>query len=51
VIAIFPDRESSLRYVCLRLVEIDEKWQTTRRYRKMPQEDQSPENDDMLLRD
>ena len=51
VIGIFPNRESCLRYVCLRLMEIDEEWQTGRRYMKIPQEDQNSEKDDTVLRE
>jgi len=40
-----------MRYVCLRLMEIDEEWQTGRRYMKMPEEDQDSEKDDTLLRE
>ena len=49
VIGIFPNQESCLRYVCLRLMEIDEEWQTGRRYMKINKEDQIPEQDDPLL--
>jgi len=51
VIGIFPNRESCMRYVCLRLMEIDEEWQTGRRYMKMPEEDQDSEKNDTLLRE
>jgi putative transposase len=51
VIGIFPNKESCLRYVCLRLMEIDEEWQTGRRYMKMPEEDQDLEKNDTLLRE
>jgi putative transposase len=51
VIGIFPNKESCLRYVCLRLMEIDEEWQTGRRYMKMPEEDQNSEKNDTLLRE
>lgn len=32
VIGIFPNKESFLRYICLRPMEIDGEWQTGRRY-------------------
>ena len=51
VIGIFPNRESCMRYVCLRLMEIDEEWQTGRRHMKMPEEDQDSEKNDILLRE
>ncbi|MBE3086723.1 MAG: transposase [Bacteroidetes bacterium] len=51
VIGIFPNKESCLRYVCLRLMEIDEEWQTGRRYMKMSKEDQNLEKNDTLLRE
>jgi len=51
VIGIFPNRESCLRYVCLRLMEIDEEWQTGKRYMKIPEEDQDSEKNDTLLRE
>jgi putative transposase len=51
VIGIFPNRESCLRYVSLRLMEIDEEWQTGRKYMNMPEEDQDSEKNDTLLRE
>lgn len=51
VISTFPNRESCLRYVCLRLMEIDEEWQTRRRYMKMLQEDKNLNQNDNLLRE
>ena len=38
-----------MRYVSLRLMEIDEEWQIGRRYMKMGKEDQFPHVDDPLL--
>ena len=38
-----------MRYVSLRLMEIDEEWQIGRRYMKMGKEDQFPHEDDPLL--
>jgi len=38
-----------MRYASLRLIEIDEEWQTGRRYMKMGREDQFPHEDDPLL--
>ena len=51
VIGIFPNKESCLRYVCLRLMEIDEEWQTGRRYMKMPEEEKDSNQNDTLLRE
>ncbi len=49
VVGIFPNQESCLRYVCMRLMEIDEQWQTGRRYMKIIKEDQDLEQHDPLL--
>jgi putative transposase len=49
VVGIFPNQESCLRYVCMRLMEIDEEWQTGRRYMRITREDQSLEHNDPLL--
>ena len=49
VVGIFPNQESCLRYVCMRLMEIDEQWQTGRRYMKINKEDQFSQEDDPLL--
>ena len=49
VVGIFPNQESCLRYVCMRLMEIDEEWQTGRRYMKITKEDQFSLEDDPLL--
>jgi putative transposase len=49
VVGIFPNQESCLRYVCMRLMEIDEQWQTGRRYMKITKEDEDLEQDDPLL--
>ena len=49
VVGIFPNQESCLRYVCIRLMEIDEEWQTGRRYIKITKEDQNLEQNDPLL--
>jgi len=51
VVGIFPNKASCLRYSCLRLMEIDEEWQTGRRYMKMPEEDQESKQNDTLLRE
>ena len=51
VIGIFPNRESCMRYVCLRLMEIDEGWQTGRRYMKMPEDDNKSDQNNTLLRE
>jgi len=49
VVGIFPNQESCLRYASLRLMEIDEEWQTGRRYLKINKEDQFLQEDDPLL--
>ena len=49
VVGIFPNQESYLRYICLRLMEIDEEGQTGRRYMKINKEDQFSQEDDPLL--
>jgi transposase-like protein len=51
VVGIFPNQESCLRYVCMRLMEIDEEWQTGRRYMKINKEDQFSQEDDLLLKE
>jgi transposase-like protein len=51
VIGIFPNQASCLRYACMRLMEIDEEWQTGRRYMKITKEDQYSQEDDALLRE
>jgi transposase-like protein len=50
VIGIFPNRESCLRYACLRLMEIDEDWQTGRKYMKMI-EDEDSDTGEGLIKD
>jgi len=50
VVGIFPNKASCLRYSCLRLMEIDEHWQTGRRYMNMPEEDRKKDMDDTLLK-
>ena len=49
VVGIFPNQKSCMRYVSLRLMEIDEEWQTGRRYMKIRKEDQFQHVDDPLL--
>jgi len=49
VIGIFPNRESCLRYACCILMEIDEEWQTRRKYIKMSEEDRESDIDDDLM--
>jgi putative transposase len=49
VVGIFPNQQSCMRYVCMRLMEIDEQWQTGRRYMKINKEDQFLQEDDPLL--
>jgi transposase-like protein len=49
VVGIFPNQESCLRYVCMRLMEIDEEWKTGRRYMKITKEDEDLEQYDPLL--
>jgi transposase-like protein len=48
VIGIFPNRESCLRYACLRLMEIDEDWQTGRKYMKMIEDEDSDTDEDLI---
>ena len=48
MIGIFPNRESCLRYACLRLMEIDEDWQTGRKYMKMIEDEDSDTDEDLL---
>ena len=50
VVGIFPNKASCMRYSCLRLMEIDEHWQTGRRYMNMPEEDHKKDMDDTLLK-
>ena len=49
VVGVFPNQESCMRYVCMRLMEIDEEWQTGRRHMKINKEDQFLQVDDPLL--
>ena len=49
VVGIFYNQKYCMRYASLRLMEIDEEWQTGRRYMKMGKEDQFPHEDDPLL--
>jgi len=51
VVGIFPNRASCLRYSCLRLMEIDEGWQTGRRYMNMPEENCKTDMANRLLRE
>ena len=51
VVGIFPDQASCLRYTCLRLMEIDESWQTGRRYMELPEDDQNSDRNDALLKE
>jgi len=51
VVGIFPDKASCLRYACLRLMEIDERWQTGRKYMKIPEDDQKTDTSDTLLKE
>jgi putative transposase len=51
VIGIFPNKTSCLRYSCLRLMEIDERWQIDRRYMKISEEDQKTDTHDALLKE
>ena len=48
VIGIFPNRESCLRYACLRLMEIDEDWQTGRKYIKIIEDEDSDTDEDLI---
>lgn len=47
VVGIFPNRESCIRYACCLLMEIDEDWQTGRRYMRMEEND-TEETDEFL---
>ncbi len=47
VVGIFPNRESCIRYACCQLMEIDEDWQTGRRYMKM-EEKETDETEDFM---
>ena len=49
VVGVFTNQESCMRYVCMRLMEIDEEWQTGRRHMKINKEDQFLQVDDPLL--
>jgi putative transposase len=49
VVGIFPDKASCLRYASLRLMEIDENWQTGRRYMKLPEDNRNSDMNDSLL--
>lgn len=49
VVGIFPNRESCIRYACSLLMEIDEEWQTNRRYMRMVKEDNSADFDEDLM--
>ena len=52
VVGIFPDKASCLRYASLRLMEIDENWQTGRKYIKISQEEnQNSDTSDTLLKE
>ena len=50
VMGIFPNQESCLRYACCVLMEIDEDWQTRRKYMKMI-EDEDFDTDEDLIKD
>lgn len=39
VVGIFPNRNSCIRYTCCLLMEIDEDWQTGRRYMRIPEKE------------
>ena len=47
VVGIFPNGESCIRYACCLLMEIDEDWQTGRRYMKI-EETEPGETEDLL---
>ncbi len=48
VVGIFPNQESCLRYACCILMEIDEDWQTGRRYMKMTEDEDSDTDEDLM---
>ena len=47
-IRIFPNRVSCLRYACCILMEIDEDWQTGRKYMKMIEDEDSNTDEDLI---
>lgn len=47
VVGIFPNRESCIRYACSILMEVDEDWQTGRRYMRM-EEKESDETEEFM---
>lgn len=49
VVGIFPNRDSAIRYACSLLIEIDEDWQTNRRYMRMLKEDNAADFDEDLM--
>ncbi len=49
VVGIFPNRDSCIRYACSLLMEIDEEWQTNRRYVRMLKEDNAADFDEDLI--
>jgi len=51
VVGIFPNRESCIRYACSLLMEIDEEWQTNRRYMRMLKEDENLDVDEYFMRE
>jgi len=42
-------RDSAIRYACSLLIEIDEEWQTNRRYMRMLKEDNAADFDEDLM--
>lgn len=49
VVGIFPNRESCIRYACALLMEIDEDWQTGRKYMKIEKNrSESPDSEQLL---
>ena len=49
VVGIFPNKKSCIRYACCLLMEIDEEWQTNRRYMRMLKEDNAADFDEDLM--
>jgi hypothetical protein len=43
-----PTGDPVLRYACLRLMEIDEDWQTGRKYIKMIEDEDSDTDEDLI---
>ena len=51
VVGIFPNKKSCIRYACSLLMEIDEEWQTNRRYMRMLKEDENLDDDKYFMKE